>query len=154
MKLVTAAEMRDLEQRAFAAGATPDSLMQNAGRAVALAVRDHFGNVRARRIVVLVGPGNNGGDGLVAARHLSSLGASVVVCLLTGRPPPDPHLEALRTLDVEIITAAQPDFDAAVAEALERADAVIDAVLGTGPQRPLDGVVAGLLDSLKDRRAT
>lgn len=153
MKLVTASEMREIESRAFAAGATVEGLMENAGRGVALAVRDHFGNVRARRIVILVGPGNNGGDGLVAARYLYELGASVLVCLLTPRPHRDPNLEALQGLDLEVMA-----FETGVApelwEELDRAEAIIDAVLGTGSQRPLSGHLAEIFERLKSRRAT
>ena len=150
MKLVTAAEMRALEQAAFAGGATADGLMENAGRAVAEAVRDHLGGVRARRILVLAGPGNNGGDGLVAARHLCDFGADVTVCLLAPRPEDDPNLAAVRSRDVEVIEVAAPA--SALNEAVGRADAVVDAVLGIGPRRPLAGPFAAALDLSKARR--
>src|SRR3990170_3133676 len=150
MKLVTAAEMRALEQAAFAGGATAAGLMENAGRAVAEAVRDHLGGVRARRVLVLVGPGNNGGDGLVAARHLCDFGADVTVCLLAPRPEDDPNLAAVRSRDVAVIEPASPA--SALDEAVGRADAVVDAVLGIGPRRPLAGPFAAALDLSKARR--
>jgi NAD(P)H-hydrate epimerase len=151
MKLVTAAEMRSLEEAAFATGVTADALMENAGRAVAGTVRGHLGDARARRIVVLVGPGNNGGDGLVAARHLHDFGGDVRVFLFAPRPAEDRNLR--QVLEREIEVAQFAEGDAAQADTLRRADAVIDAVLGTGRQRPLDGTVAAAFDMLRHRRS-
>src|SRR4051812_19084840 len=109
MKLVTAAEMRALEESAAASGKTSSVLMENAGRGVAMAIRNHLGGARARRIVILVGPGNNGGDGLVAARYLYDLGADVFVYLLGPRPADDSNLDRLRNSDVEVVAATESD---------------------------------------------
>lgn len=152
MKLVTAAEMRMLEERASAAGKPASVLMENAGLAIANAVREHIGGARARRIVVLIGPGNNGGDGLVAARHLYDFGEDVFVYLLAPRREPDPHLDALRGRDVEIVDASEPGAQSRFEEALSRADLVIDAVLGSGRLRPLEGAIAAAFELLKSRR--
>ena len=70
MKVVSAEQMRRIEDRSEAAGVSKDALMENAGLAIARAVRHRLGHLAGVRVVVLVGPGNNGGDGLVAARHL------------------------------------------------------------------------------------
>jgi hydroxyethylthiazole kinase-like uncharacterized protein yjeF len=153
LKLVTAAEMRALEERTAAEGRPRAELMENAGRAVAQAVRNHLGGARARRIVVLVGPGNNGGDGLVAARYLYDFGADVFVYLLGSRPAPDPNLDALRPRDLELVSADEPEARASLIEALSLADAVIDAILGTGRARPLTGAISETLAQLKDRRS-
>jgi hydroxyethylthiazole kinase-like uncharacterized protein yjeF len=153
MKLVTAAEMRTLEDQAASAGKPPSVLMENAGLAVARAVREHIGGARARRIVVLVGPGNNGGDGLVAARHLYEFGEDVFVYLLAPRRQPDPHLEALKARGVEIVATDEPGAEVHFEDALRRADLVIDAVLGSGRLRPLEGPIAAAFDLLKQRRS-
>ena len=153
MKLVTAAEMRAIEGEAAAAGVSAAALMESAGRAVALAVLEHLGGARARRIVVLVGPGNNGGDGLVAARHLYDLGEDVTIFLLTPRPAGDPNLEALGSREIDVIEAGQPGSEALLDEALRRADAIVDAVLGTGRARPLEGVIAATFDRLRAAKA-
>ena len=106
MKLVTAAQMREIEAAAFAAGATPEGLMETAGRLVAETVAARLGNARAKRIVVLVGPGNNGGDGLVAARYLHDMAADVRVYLLAPRTDADPNFRALQEREVDLI---EPD---------------------------------------------
>ena len=69
MKIVTSIQMMAIEQASERAGVSTDTLMENAGLAVAQGARDMAGAAGVR-IMVLVGPGNNGADGLVAARHL------------------------------------------------------------------------------------
>ncbi|TMC56534.1 MAG: bifunctional ADP-dependent NAD(P)H-hydrate dehydratase/NAD(P)H-hydrate epimerase, partial [Chloroflexi bacterium] len=76
MKIVTVAQMRALEQRADAAGVSYAAMMEAAGRAVADVIAERW-NVGEQRILILTGPGNNGGDGLVTARHLRERGAAV-----------------------------------------------------------------------------
>ena len=74
MKLVTVEQMRRIEQSSDAAGHSYAAMMERAGTAVASAIESHA-TVRDKSILVLVGPGNNGGDGLVAARALRKVGA-------------------------------------------------------------------------------
>ena len=92
MKIVTIEQMRAIEDRSEEAGVSKDTLMENAGLAVARSVRHHYGPLTGVHILVLVGSGNNGGDGLVAARHLDTWGARVDVyicrCLLYTSPSP------------------------------------------------------------------
>ncbi len=144
MKLCTAGEMRALEAAAARAGHPPDALMEEAGLAVAQEVWINLGAMPERKAVVLVGPGNNGGDGLVAARHLHDLGAQVVVLLLAKRSEDDANLKQLieRNIAIKTISGDLRALD----EALAGADAIVDAVLGTGRARPLDGVIADALD--------
>jgi NAD(P)H-hydrate epimerase len=153
MKLVTAEQMRALEGAAFASGTSQDQLMENAGRALAVAMRERLGGARARRIVVLVGPGNNGGDGLVAARHLYDFGADIVVFLLAPRSAEDANLKILHDRGIEVQALDSPGSESNLNEAIDRADVVLDAVLGIGARRPLDGPIAAVFEHLKRRRA-
>ncbi len=116
-------------------------LMENAATGVVEAIRERFGE--ARRVLVAAGRGNNGGDGLAAARHLACGGVDVRVVLLAdpGRLSPDAaaNLELARRFGVPV--EAVPGDDLAP---LERAlawppDLVVDALLGTGLDRPLGG---------------
>ena len=86
MKIVTVDQMRGIEAAADAAGHSYATMMEQAGRAVAEAIAARR-QVRGQRILVLVGPGNNGGDGLVAARFLAETGAQVACYLLKPRDP-------------------------------------------------------------------
>ncbi|HEY8369817.1 MAG TPA: NAD(P)H-hydrate epimerase, partial [Thermodesulfobacteriota bacterium] len=86
MKLVTPETMLRLDQESAAAGgpATPE-LMERAGRAAFETIRRRFASEWAGRVALLCGPGNNGGDGLVVARHLVAAGARSVRPILVGR---------------------------------------------------------------------
>ena len=141
MKIVTSDQMRTLEQRAERAGISTDALMENAGLEVARSVRRILGRVVGTHTLVLVGKGNNGGDGLVAARRLRSWGGHVAVCLVGDRPDGDPKLAPVLAQRTPIVAPGTPELGAA----LESADIVVDAVLGTGRSRPIGGPLEALL---------
>jgi ADP-dependent NAD(P)H-hydrate dehydratase / NAD(P)H-hydrate epimerase len=136
MKLVTVDHMRRIEAASDAQGHTYAAMMERAGSAVARVIQARLGN-GARRILVLAGPGNNGGDGLVAARHLHEAGAEVGVYLI--KPRDDEHIAALRERGVSIVPPLDLD------PWLRQCDVIIDALLGTGASRPITGELAGLL---------
>jgi NAD(P)H-hydrate epimerase len=154
MKLCTAAEMRALEERAATAGRPSTALMEEAGLAVAQEVWINLGAVPERKIVVLVGPGNNGGDGLVAARNLHDWESNVIVVLLAPRGDEDANLRQLIERNVPIYTMEDGGHLEELDTALDGADVVIDAVLGTGRARPLAGVIAGALDRISHTRSS
>src|SRR5438105_1215911 len=152
MKLLTSAEMRALEQGAVAAGVSLDQLMENAGLAVAQEVWMTLGTLEDRRILILAGPGNNGGDGLVAARHLLEWGAQVGVYLLRPRPESDPHLQTLREQQVTVVSATDdPGFET-LDQFLGVGELIVDALLGTGASRPIEGDLAAILRRLGEAR--
>lgn len=154
MKLVTSAEMRELEAAAVAAGSTEAQLMEEAGLAVAQEGWMLLGTLEGRRIVVLVGPGNNGGDGLVAARHLADWGAEVVVYVARKRRDESFYPDLLER-EIRII-AGEDDADGAqLAGLLSIADLAIDALLGIGQKRPIDPEepIASVLRALREARA-
>ena len=151
MKLVTAEDMREAEKHS---GVPVTQLMENAGLAVAQEAWLLLGELAERRIVVLAGPGNNGGDGLVAARHLREWGADVSVYLLAPRDKKDAVFAPLLKAKTPVATAGE---DAKygykrLEEQLAGADLVIDALLGTGRARPIEGTLAEVLDRLRAAR--
>ena len=118
LKIVTAAQMTALELEAERQGASLDTLMENAGLAVAEYSRNRLGGVAGACVLVLVGPGNNGADGLVAARHLRRWGAEVTACLLTRRPDVDPKLDLARYYGVSILDLADGEIENAAAHSV------------------------------------
>jgi hydroxyethylthiazole kinase-like uncharacterized protein yjeF len=133
-ELLTPAQMARADAASPSLGVPGPTLMENAGRAVARAVRVRF---RPCRTLVLVGPGNNGGDGYVAARLLQQGGWPVALGALA---PPRAGSDAADA-------AARwhgPAAPFAPAEAA-RAELVIDAVFGAGLARDVDGIVADTL---------
>ena len=133
--------MTALEQESERQGASTDNLMENAGLAVAEYARQRLGGVAGARVIILVGPGNNGADGLVAGRHLRRWGAEVTACLLTRRPQIDPKMDLARDYGVATLNLAVGEGMAAYERLLARSNLVIDSVLGTGRSRALQGVV-------------
>lgn len=142
MKLVTVDQMRRIEAASDRQGHTYAQMMDRAGFAVATVVRTHS-DIRGQRIVVLVGPGNNGGDGLVAARHLRAAGAEIGVFLL--KPRDDEHVAVLRELGVNLALWS----DSSLREWLDSCALIVDALLGTGTVRPIGGDLASLLIAVK-----
>lgn len=156
MKLLTAAEMASMDFQATEQYAVPAlTLMENAGRAVAESAADMLGELRRRKIAVFCGKGNNGGDGLVAARHLAHMGAEVLLFVLGSfqdlKADPKANLQAAGRAGLTV--TAVPDSRAlrSAGESASGAALVIDALLGTGFTPPLRGFyaeAAELLNSL------
>ena len=143
---MTAEEMRGADRRAQLSGTTGRWLMEHAGAATAAAARAVLATTdRAGRgtVLVLAGPGNNGGDGCVAARYLARAGLRVAVVLVSGEPRPTTP-DAARNWDalanvrgVERIHAAQARDVQMLGQGIEKASLVVDALLGTGVQGEL-----------------
>ena len=149
MKIVTAAQMTAIEQASERAGVSTDTLMENAGLAVAQGARELVGAAGVR-ILILVGPGNNGADGLVAARHLRRWGAEVTCVTVDGRPEADPKMDCALEYGVHVIERATPGT---LNRMLARSALVIDSILGTGQSRPLEGIIKQTMVFLANVRA-
>ena len=130
--LLTPQEAAELDRRTQAGGTPAGVLMERAGAAVARACVDLLGGSYGRRVVVACGGGNNGGDGLVAARHLWRSGARPSVFLVdTDRPMRDPSAAMLDRLRRETDVRVR-GIDERFPADVERADLVVDAIFGTG----------------------
>jgi hydroxyethylthiazole kinase-like uncharacterized protein yjeF len=140
MKVVTAEQMREIDRRAADIGLTTEILMDNAGRAVAEEIKKLIGSVAGKHILVLVGPGNNGGDGLVAGRHLADSGAEVNIYLCAKRPEGEKNLELAQQRGITTVQHDQDRDFARFDSFLSSSDVVIDSIFGTGRSRALDGV--------------
>lgn len=134
--LLTNDEMGHADRLAVAAGTPSLTLMDNAGRCVAREARALLG--AGRRAAVLCGPGNNGGDGFVAARYLREGGAEVHVALL-GAPT------ALRGDAAVMAQRWGGEIGALSPSAIDGADVVIDALFGAGLARAITGVAADVI---------
>ena len=141
MKIVTVEQMRDLEQKYADVGMSTDMLMENAGLAVAREARSALGSVAGSRVLALTGPGNNGGDALVTARHLQRWGAMVTSYEILRRRQEDPKLMMALDSGVTAVSATDDADMKTLDMELARSRLVIDGVLGTGHTRPLEGPI-------------
>lgn len=155
MKILTADEMRTVDRVTTERyGIASLDLMRNAGAAVARFVLREYPEYR--RIAVLCGKGNNGGDGFVTARELAAAGCEVRVLLLGD--PAELRGDAKAAFEeIALTPVLAPDEGALDADEvrslLDSADLLIDAVVGTGFRPPLRGVAAALRDRVNELRA-
>jgi ADP-dependent NAD(P)H-hydrate dehydratase / NAD(P)H-hydrate epimerase len=140
MTITTVAEMREMDRLAIENYAIPaEILMENAGAAAASIISQTM-QVDGKRFLVLCGGGNNGGDGLVIARRLHSLGGYPVICLLSD---PEGYRDAaalnymiVRKMGLEVLDRIPVSR---VAELATECDAIVDAIFGTGLSRSVEG---------------
>ena len=146
----TAAEMRALDARAIGTLGIPGPrLMEHAGRGAAALIAGEWAPIRGRRVLVLCGRGNNGGDGFVVARLLKTKGARVRVLLLGARREVTGDASrALARWPGRIEEVRRAEELAVVERALGEADLVVDALLGTGVTGPARPFEADIIDRL------
>lgn len=144
MRVVSVAQMRDLEQATFAAGTSEDELQRRAGAAVAGAVLDL--HPKPGRVIALVGTGNNGRDAWIAASCLHGEGWGAALYLCPGHAIEADEIETFLNLGGSV-TRHDP-AGAPVERALESAEVALDGLLGIGvrgePREPLRSVIEGL----------
>ena len=148
-KIVTVDQMRKIESAADAAGLTYARMMENAGKAVAQAILDRVGDVSGKRVVLLVGSGNNGGDALVAGHYLAEEGAQVAGYLAKPIAEDDANLVRLTDRGLMMAVAEQDQRRRVLSNLLGAADIIIDGILGTGFALPLKGSAKDLLGRAK-----
>ena len=158
MKILTAAQTREVDRLTTERHGIPSlTLMENAGKSVVAFVKQRFATLGRRRIVILCGKGNNGGDGFVVARHLLEMGARAAVYLFAE--PTEVRGDAAVNLkrwqdaarDLRIIRDGN-EWQAAKA-ALTSADIIVDALLGTGVRGPVEGLLRETIEDVNRRRA-
>ena len=127
MRFVTTAGMKEYEAHVAASGVSYRQMMEHAGQSAAELIMKRW-SPKGRRVLVLCGKGNNGGDGFVVARRLSEEGAAVIVSLVCGPPATEESRSAFEALPPAVPAAEGPlSLDLIAASGL-----IVDAVFGTG----------------------
>src|ERR687885_2643698 len=141
--------MTRADEGAQSLGIPSSILMERAGVAMAHAALERFGPLTGRRVLVVAGGGNNGGDGFVIARELHRAGAEVAVFATKEGYDGDPkvNLDILHNLDVRFIRSDEYE------EELDLADLVVDALLGTGFSGEVREKEAGFIEKINDAAA-
>lgn len=158
MRVLTAGQMAAVDRHAIESLGIPGPvLMENAARGAVSALSERF--PEAESIVVLAGPGNNGGDGLAMARHLDGRGYPCRVFQVlgaSGRMSEDARLERdilhRAGIAIEVIAPTGDALDGVldgVLDACAEADLIVDALFGTGLSRPLDGHFAAVVEGAR-----
>lgn len=146
MKLVTVSQMQEIEKEADAKGLTYDQMMENAGQGLVDVILDFFIDEEEPHVIGLVGPGNNGGDTLVAMTALLSEGWKARAYLVKRKK--DDLVKQFTEAGGEILSGENA-FEK-LAESIESADVLLDGILGTGIKLPLKKEIAELLSEVND----
>jgi ADP-dependent NAD(P)H-hydrate dehydratase / NAD(P)H-hydrate epimerase len=146
MKLVTVAEMRAIEQEADAGGLTYAQMMENAGIGLAKIILELVYDEDEKPVVVgLVGPGNNGGDALVALAHLAAQDWHVRAYLVNRNPHNDPLVDRVRQAGGEITLSKSDEKFEMLTAFISSASVIVDGILGTGFKLPLKNEISDVL---------
>ena len=145
MKIVTVEQMRTLEIEADARGLSYRQMMINAGREIAFHVLVRFYDCENRVVLGLVGSGNNGGDTLIALTNLIDQGWKAAAYLVKPRAKEDEWLTTFQYKGGKVLHAEMDEGFIKLEEWLEKAEVLLDGVLGTGVRLPLEKPVADVL---------
>ena len=156
MKFCTASEMRRLDEKTIKECGIPGVvLMENAGRGAAEWTRRLCGELEGRRVAVIAGRGNNGGDGFVMARIFHGWGARVRTFLLSKRDKVGGdariNLEAALNMGLEVVEI--PDEARLDRLELGGADLIVDSILGTGLNSEVRGLYRSVIEAVNDSNA-
>ena len=156
MYLVTAEQMRQVDRKTIEELGIPEMvLMENAGKAVVEFLQEQFTDLQSKNVIIVAGTGNNGGDGLVAARYLHKLGVPVKVFLLGEKelsPSAKQNYEILSKLPVKFYWLDSENSMHLLKVTVNYSDILLDCVLGTGISRDVSGRVEQIID-IANRRS-
>ncbi|HUX15334.1 MAG: NAD(P)H-hydrate epimerase [Phycisphaerae bacterium] len=157
--VATRDEIRAFDRYAIEALGVPGIvLMENAGRQIAEAARAMLAGRAKPRVVILTGPGNNGGDGFVVARHLAMAGIRAEVALLAPREKivgdADTNLRVLEAMgfQVRVLAGKVETMLGELRPMLAEADLVVDGMLGTGTRGEIREPYASVIGAVNDAR--
>jgi len=162
LPVVTAAQMQELDRKASAQGISTDTLMEHAGRGVARELLDFAERALGRKpeglkVVLCCGRGNNGGDGLVAARYLKEWEAAPTVFLVAAKEnrsyPPPVQTNLGRAQERKVPVVMVQEDTGSLAESLSSADLAVDALLGTGSSGKPSGTPRKMIQQMMKSKA-
>jgi len=157
MKILTASEMREVDRLTTERYGIPSlSLMENAGKSIADFMSARFRRLESRRIIVLCGKGNNGGDGFVTARHLADAGATPIVILVAAqdemRGDAATNRDRWQKSGGEVRVVRTFSDWQTVKPSVNSADLIVDALLGTGVKGAVEGLLSEVIHEVNSRK--
>lgn len=150
MNLVSVAEMKQIEEEANLSGYTYAEMMENAGAGVGRYLDVHFRDLSGKPAAIgLIGSGNNGGDALIALEYLQQRGWECMAYLVRLRGANDPLLARVREAGCQTALLDKDINFQQLNAWMEKADVLLDGILGTGTQLPLRKDIAAVLDNIR-----
>ncbi|HNY13385.1 MAG TPA: NAD(P)H-hydrate epimerase, partial [Candidatus Wallbacteria bacterium] len=153
MKILTAGQMQKIDQAAMRNYSIPEIvLMENAGLQTTLAIIETFPEINKKNVLIVSGPGNNGGDGFVIARHLSNLGSSVNVAITQNaskyKGVSAENLEILKKMNIPVLEITTEGSIYELMNIANFSDVIVDAIFGTGLSKHVEGIYLALINGL------
>jgi NAD(P)H-hydrate epimerase len=153
MKVATAEQMQELDRKAIEVYRIPGIvLMENAGRGAAEVITNTFPDLQKKRVAIVAGKGNNGGDGFVIGRYLLNKGIPIKVFLLTDpkslRGDAETNYQIFARMKGEVISIPSSKDYQKVKKDLEKFDLLIDGIFGTGLDAEVRGYYREVIDHL------
>ncbi|MCJ7784528.1 MAG: NAD(P)H-hydrate epimerase, partial [Desulfobacterales bacterium] len=153
MKVANAEEMQELDRKAIETYRIPGMiLMENAGKGAAEVISHTFPDIHKKKIAIIAGKGNNGGDGFVIARYLLNQGVSVKVYLLTDpkglRGDAETNFSIFQRMKGEVLSVPSSKDYVKVKKDLEKFDILVDGIFGTGLDAEVRGYYREVIDHL------
>jgi hydroxyethylthiazole kinase-like uncharacterized protein yjeF len=150
MKMVSVSQMQAIEEEANRFGLTYDQMMLNAGKGIAYVIDATYQKEKSRKIMGLVGSGNNGGDTLIALEILQNTGWQTTAYIVKFRRIDDPHISKLSLSGGAIVTMDQDSSFSRLRNLVEDSLFILDGILGTGFHLPLKPDIADLLNTVNE----
>jgi hydroxyethylthiazole kinase-like uncharacterized protein yjeF len=148
MRLVSVAQMKDLENQANAGGLSFDCMIASAGKGLADIVHNRYWSKGLQSVLGLIGSGNNGGDTLVALAHLKHKGWSVKAYIVKERGKKDPLIASYLASDGELFDFSDDLSFRQLKNWVKNSDVILDGILGTGFSLPLRGTIPAVLTAV------
>ena len=149
MKLISVEIMREVEVQADLAGVSYSEMMQRAGQGLARLVEFTYGSAVEKKVLGLVGPGNNGGDVLVALAALAEVGWETMAYLSKKRAKSDELMQAIASAGCQVSLMSDDDDFQKLDASLAESTVLLDGLLGTGFELPLKGDLVELLHHVR-----
>lgn len=155
MKVVTTEQMKEIERRAIEEYGIPGILlMENASFNIANEIKKDLGTFKNKNIVIFAGTGNNGGDAMGVARHAFNEGANVLV-VLTGKEEvvkgdAKTNLNIIKSMKIKLAVVGNNEYNEEIQRSILMADAVVDGILGTGINKPVNSFMYEIIDIINN----
>ncbi len=146
MKVLTAAQMREVDRRTIELGIPGLVLMENAGQRVVEFLQERFAPLAEQRVVVVCGKGNNGGDGLVIARQIHTRGLAASLHVVLAAEPEELHGDAAENFRMYRVVDGPLSYE--ISPEMRSATIVVDALLGTGLRGAASGRILELIHEI------
>jgi NAD(P)H-hydrate epimerase len=157
--LVTSEQMQELDSLTINKYGVPSIvLMENAGRSIAKIIIQSYSSELNGGVLIIAGPGNNGGDGFVIARHLHQKSYNAHVCLTVDENKYTgdalTNLNIIKNLGINIFSVDNPDKISELNENIKNSNILIDSVFGTGLKRDIEGHFLAIIDRINNAKKT